>query len=194
MNETLRAKLVKLADEDGRVRAELSATGELFQGYNARMREVHEANADELQKILDEFGWPGTSLAGEDGAEAAWLILMHAIGRPALQRGCLPLLKDAVQRGDLSPSRVAYLEDRIAFSERRPQKYGTQWDWGPDGRMHVWTLADPDRVNEFRAGLGLSPLTRLAYEPEGEEKGMAPADWEARMAEMEAWAKSVGWR
>ncbi len=193
MNETLRAKLVKLAEEDGRVRAELAATGELFKGYNAQMREVHEANADELQKILDEFGWPGEPLAGKDGAAAAWLILQHAIGRPALQRGSVPLLKEAVARGEVPAAQVAYLEDRIAFSEKRPQKYGTQWDWGRDGRMHVWTLADPERVNDFRASVGLPPLTRLAYEPEGEAAGMAPADWDARQAEMEAWAKSVGW-
>lgn len=190
MNESLRAKLVRLAAEDGRVRAELAATGELFQGYNARMREVHEANADELQKILDEFGWPGESLVGKDGAEAAWLILMHAIGRPALQRGCLPLLREAVKKGELKASLVVYVEDRIAFFERRPQVYGTQWDWGPDGRMHVWTLADPDRVNELRESVGLSPLTRLVQETDDP----APADWEARQAEGEAWAKSVGWR
>ena len=41
----VREKLLALIAEDERVRAELVAEGTLFDGYNARMREVHERNA-----------------------------------------------------------------------------------------------------------------------------------------------------
>ncbi len=37
---------------------------------------VH-AHTARLQEIVAEHGWPGRSLAGEDGADAAWLVLQH---------------------------------------------------------------------------------------------------------------------
>jgi len=196
MNTELRRRLLEMVEEDGRVRAELAAAGELFQGYARRMAEVHERNARELAGMIERHGWIGKSLVGADGAEAAWLILQHAIGDPALQRKCLPLLKEAVARGDVPPAHAAYLEDRICFFERRPQRYGTQFDWDEGGRMSPWALKDPERVDEHRRAVGLPPLAehlgqaRKAAEGEGERK---PADLKKRREEMLQWAKSVGW-
>lgn len=183
-----------MAEEDGRVRAELAATGELFEGYAPRMAEVHLRNARELEAVIGVYGWPGRSLAGEDGARAAWLVLQHAIGSPSLQRRCLPLLREAVARGEAEPADAAYLEDRISFFERKPQRYGTQLDWDAEGRLSPWTLEDPERVDEHRRAVGLGPLEESvarAREGAGESP---PADPRARLAELEAWAKSVGWR
>lgn len=45
MNDELKQRLVEMVAEDQRVRAELAATGELFQGYAPRMAEVHRRNA-----------------------------------------------------------------------------------------------------------------------------------------------------
>src|SRR5688572_23775793 len=121
-----RQQLLDHVAEDERVRAELAADGTLFKGYNARMREVHERNAAVLDAYLTAHGWPGFHLADRDGAEAAWRIAQHAIGMPAFQRRCLKLLRAAVGRGDAEAQHAAYLDDRIAFNERRPQKHGTQ--------------------------------------------------------------------
>src|SRR5688500_2866409 len=118
METELRQRLLGMAEEDGRVRAELAATGELFQGYAPRMEEVHRRNARELESIIDRYGWPGKSLVGDDGADAAWLILQHAIGNPSLQRRCVAVLREAVARGEMEPAHVAYLEDRVCFFER----------------------------------------------------------------------------
>src|SRR5262245_10098602 len=85
MDETLRNELLDMAAEDQRVRAELAADGSLFDGYHPRMAEVHRRNAARLMDIIEEYGWPGRSLVGEDGAEAACLVLHHAIGDPPLQ-------------------------------------------------------------------------------------------------------------
>lgn len=196
MDAELRRRLLKMVEEDGRVRAELAATAELFQAYAPRMAEVHSHNARELASMIEQHGWLGKSLVGEDGAEAAWLILQHAIGDPELQRGCLPRLKEAVARGDAPPAHAAYLEDRICFFERRPQRYGTQFDWDEEGRMSPWALEDPERVDEYRRAVGLPPLSEQlgqahqATEGEGEPK---PADLMKRQEEMLQWAKAVGW-
>lgn len=183
-----------MAEEDQRVRAELAATGELFQGYAPRMEEVHRRNAQELESIIDRYGWPGKSLVDDDGANAAWLILQHAIGSPSLQRRCVSILRGAVARGEMEPAHVAYLEDRICFFERRPQRYGTQFDWDERGRMSPWLLEDPEQVDEYRLSVGLGPLAERLGQVRRETAGEAkPSDLGKRQEELLAWAKSVGW-
>lgn len=197
MNEELKQRLLGMLEEDKRVRAELVARGELFEGYAPRMAEVHQRNAEVLDALIDEHGWPGRSLVGSEGAQAAWLVAQHAIGAPEFQRKCLRLLKAAVSRGDAEPAYVAYLEDSICFHERRPQRYGTQFDWDDNGQLSPWTLEDPERVDAWRASVGLEPLAeriarlRVRQEAEGDR---ARTDFRKRRKEMESWAKSVGWR
>lgn len=194
VHEELRRRLLEMSEEDQRVRSELAATGELFDGYAPRMEEVHRRNAAALEAVIQRHGWPGRSLVGADGAQAAWLVLQHAIGDPALQRRCLPLLREAAARGEAEPAQAAFLEDRISFFERRPQRYGTQFDWDENGRLSPWLIEDPERVDEYRRSVGLEPLAervrRMAEEAEGEP---APKDLKKRREEMLSWAKSVGW-
>lgn len=196
MNEELKQSLLEMLEEDARVRTELVAAGTLFDGYAPRMAEVHERNARALERIVDEHGWPGNSLVGPDGAQAAWVIAQHAIGMPDFQRRCLPLLKEAAARGETEPAYVAYLEDRIRFHERRPQRYGTQFDWDDEGRLSPWKLEDPDRVDAYRESVGLEPLARRierVRRRQREEGDQPPRDLAGRRRAMESWAKSVGW-
>ena len=67
MNTELRRQLLEMVEEDQRVRAELAATGELFEGYAPKMAEVHRRHAQELETMIEQYGWPGKSLVGEDG-------------------------------------------------------------------------------------------------------------------------------
>jgi hypothetical protein len=119
MNVALRDELVGMAEEDQRVRAALVADGSLFDGYHPAMKAVHDKNAARLNQIIEQHGWPGRSLVGEEGARAAWLVLQHAIGHPELQRKGLVLLQEAVSRGDVPAVEVAMLHDRICFFEGR---------------------------------------------------------------------------
>ena len=193
MNTELNQQLVRMVEEDERVRAELAATGELFQGYAPRMAEVHRRNALELEAIIERFGWPGKSLVGDEGADAAWLLLQHAIGSPHLQRRCLPILKEAVARQEAEPAQAAYLEDRICYFERHPQWYGTQFDWDKDGQMSPWELADSERVDELRNSVGLGPLSESVEQARRGTAGETPPDFQKRQEEQQTWAKSVGW-
>jgi hypothetical protein len=194
MNTELKQRLLEMVEEDQRVRAQLAATGELFRGYAPKMAEVHRRNAQELESVVEKFGWPGKSVVGEEASNAAWLILQHAIGNPKLQRRCLPILREAVAQGEAEPAHAAYLEDRICFFERRPQRYGTQFDWDENGQMSPWLLEDPDKVDEFRRSVGLPPLAdRIEQARKGENEEPKPVELKKRQEEMEAWAKSVGW-
>lgn len=189
-------ELLDLFADDQRVRAELAADGSLFKGYNARMREVHERNAARLEEILRSHGWPGIHLAGREGAEAAWRIAQHAIAMPQFQRRCLKLLQSAVARGDADAQHAAYLDDRIAYNERRPQKYGTQFDWNEIGDMAPWQVDDAKAVERRRQALGMAPWAEHVAKMRDDwrrSKERAPADWQARQRDIEAWAREVGW-
>jgi len=193
MNEQLREKLLLMKAEDERVREELAKTGELFDGYHAVMERVHLENARELEELIDEHGWTGKSLVGEDGAEAAWLVAQHAISLPAFSHKCLRLIEKAVAENEAEPYQFAYIHDRICFFENRPQRFGIQSDWNEDGKMEVWQLEDEAKVNKFRSEVGLQPLESLKWE-NAETRENKPSDWRRRQIDFEVWAKKVGWR
>jgi hypothetical protein len=193
VNHQLRQELLALKAEDLRIREELQSAGVLGDGYHPRMEATHRQNATRLRAIVEEHGWPVVPLAGEDGAEAAWQILQHAIAEPDLQRGYMPLLLEAAHKGEIPHWQPAYLLDRICFFEGRPQVYGTQSDWDEDGVMKVHTLQEPDRVNDLRRQVGLPPLAENAPQ-QRPRVPISPDQAKAHRQEMDAWARSVGWR
>lgn len=192
----LKDELMAMRAEDLRVREELAADGSLFDGYHPRMREVHERNAARLLQILNDHGWPGRSLVGEEAAEAAWLVLQHAIGNPPLQRRGLELLKGA-SSGEVPAIQVAMLEDRIRSFEGRGQLYGLQFDWDEQGLMSPLPIEDERHVDERRLELGLIPLAQDIEQKRqrvAQSRERPSQDWAARQAEKEKWLRSVGWR
>ncbi|MGH7549961.1 MAG: DUF6624 domain-containing protein [Gemmatimonadota bacterium] len=197
VNHALRDGLLAMARRDREVRAELVRSGELSEGYHPRMETVHEENGHRLEEILDERGWPGRSLVGEDGAEAAWLLAQHAIAMPALMRRARDLVEAAVAAREAEPWMYAYLDDRIRSFEGRPQRYGTQFDWDAEGRMRPLPIEDPEGIDERRSAVGLESMAerlakmRAQTSAEGERP---PADLEAYRRGFEVWLLEVGWR
>lgn len=196
MNHELKPQLLEMWEEDCRVREELAATGELFHGYAPSMAEVHNRNAAALQNIIDKFGWPGKSLVGEDGAKAAWYIVQHAIAKPDFQRRCLKLLQLAVEIGEAKPQWAAFLEDRIATFENRPQRFGTQFDWDENGEMSPLPCDDLAVVDARRAAISLEPMAVVSARVRAEVQAsqeQAPLNYAERQEEKRNWSKSVGW-
>ena len=198
MDETIRVirdEVVEMAAEDQRVRAELVAEGTLFQGYHPRMAEVHHRNAARLGNIMDRVGWPGRGLVGSAAANAAWLVLQHAIGDPLVMRCGLALVQ-AAPPGDVDPAQVAMLEDRVRVLSGLPQRYGTQFDWDDDGVMGPRTIEDPDGVEERRRAVGLPPLVekiRELREGVARAEGVPPQELAERRREIDEWERHVGW-
>jgi Family of unknown function (DUF6624) len=194
---TLRKELLEMIYRDETVREQLARTGQLFIGYHPKMAEVHRYNAKRLDEIVAQHGWPDEDVAGKDGAEAAWRIVQHAIDQPDFQRRMFARLLEAASEGRIERWQPAFLEDRIRALEGRPQKYGTQFDWDENGEMSPYPeIEDPSIVDELRASVGLPPLEatiakhRQSIKRSGEP---VPQDIQKRRAEMEAWARSVGW-
>jgi hypothetical protein len=197
MDASLRDELVAMAEEDQRVRAELAADGSLFDGYHPTMQAVHDKNAARLTEIIEQYGWPGRDLVGEEGSRAAWLVLQHAIADPALQRRGLVFLQDAVALGEVAAVEAAMLEDRIRFFEGRAQRYGTQFDWDEKGQLNPVPIEDEANVDDRRRLVGLGSLADDVCRRRSNMVGSMdkpPSDWAERQREFEEWARAVGWR
>jgi hypothetical protein len=197
MREDWAAQLVAAARHDIEARTRLAATGELFDGYHPEMEAVHDENAALLARVFDDIGWPGRHALGDDGARAAFLILQHAIGHPALQRRGLALMLEAIPLGQANALDAAYLSDRIAIHEGREQTFGTQFDWDASGQMSPSPVRDPATLDERRATVGLPPIAdsiaemRARVAADGERP---PQDMAERRAKYEAWSRKAGWR
>lgn len=119
--------------------------------------EGDDARTARLGEIVEEHGWPGTDLVGEDGEEAAWTIAQHSDLQPEFQACALVHLEAAVEGGVASPGNLAYLTDRVAAGAGEPQTYGTQMGCTKKGPEPATPLVDPDRIEELRAEAGLPP-------------------------------------
>lgn len=193
IREDLRQELVLMRAEDLRVRQELVESGELGGTYLPRMEAVHVANAARLRELIAKHGWPTEDIAGKDGAEAAWFIVQHSIGEPRFQHEVLELLKSTSAEGRAPAWHAAYLEDRIAMYEGRPQRFGSQWlDDSRDGRLRPWKLAHPDHVNELRASVGLGPLASIP-EPGPDLPEEKQREIERNQRWWQDWLVNKGW-
>jgi hypothetical protein len=152
MDEELRAELLRRVERDQAARRALARDD---------MDAADAENLPWLKRVIDEVGWPGRSLVGNDGANAAWLLAQHADRDPVFQRRCLDLLTGAVDQGEASPRNLAYLTDRVLLHEGKEQEYGTQMIGRAEGYV-ARRLRDPGTVDERRAAVGLGPLAEYA--------------------------------
>jgi hypothetical protein len=162
MNEALAAELVRMADEDQRIRRPHSDDGAYITVLSIEESMQHAridvANTDRLRDVVRDHGWPGVSLVGEEASDAAWLLAQHADRQLDFQREALPLLQRAADEGEAKPAHVAYLTDRIRMAEGRYQSYGTQIGDIRNGTAIPWPIEDAENVDDRRRGVGLEPL------------------------------------
>lgn len=159
MNRELHDELLSMQHEDRRVLQELVDNGELGTvEYHPKIREIHERNNARIKGIIKQYGWPGLSLVGKEGAEAAWLIVQHAVLDAKFMGSCLGLLGQAIKSGEAEGKHFAYLQDRVLTMSGRPQIYGTQHDVDEDGIAFPLPIENPIEVDNLRKEMGLGAL------------------------------------
>ncbi len=159
MKEELRAELLRMAEEDRKTREELLYSGQLPKNnYSPVMKRIHEKNNARIKEIIEQFGWTGKNLVGEDGGEAAWIIVQHAVLEPDFQRRCVPLLESAVAAGEAPLWQLAYLKDRVLKMNGEPQLYGTQYVVGENGKSVPYKIHDEANVDARRLESGLPTM------------------------------------
>jgi len=150
----------------------LDKKGEIKAGeYHPLMKKVHLDNAKMLEPILLKYGFSGSCQAVN---EAMFIIVQHAINDPVFMKKALVIMHNTP---NIDPAYPAYLEDRLNFYARKPQRYGTQYTYTKAGKFTVWWLADSrEMVNQRRKHVGLVPMNenekRFDFTPLSKEEAL----------------------
>ncbi len=167
-NKPLQAELLAIYKDDQEIRKEYMAVAkELGWGHPKTdslgkiMGAKDEVNLILIKKILKEHGWVGTDIVGGQANATLFLVIQHA--DLETQQEYLPMMREAVEKGNARGSSLALLEDRIALREGRKQIYGSQIGRVPDSEdSYVLPLKDPGNVDKRREKVGLGPLAEYA--------------------------------
>ncbi len=160
-NETLRQELLDMRERDQEMRYTIIKRYDYNSPYSSEdlawWKTTDATNTARMKEIIAEHGWPSQTAVGEDGAEAAWLLVQHADKDREFQAQCLEFMQQAVAVGEASASNFAYLTDRVRVGNGQPQIYGTQ-NKVVDGRVISAEIEDADQVDCRRAAVGLGPI------------------------------------
>jgi hypothetical protein len=173
--DAVSTRLNELAGADQQIRQELhqQTTAAEQESVQKRQMVIDGENLKQLKAIVSACGWPRTT----KDSHAAWLLTQHADRDLAFQRRAKELLEASVTAGIATPRDLAYLADRIAANEGRPQEYGTQFSLTDRCHLVLDPVDDRELVNRRRLAIGLPSLED--YEAEG-RKRFIPADCPSR--------------
>jgi hypothetical protein len=163
-NKPVTAQLDSIYKDDQQYRMQISGIDKKY-GWESKEMKDHwkiistkdSINLIKTTNILDEYGWLGADVVGEDGNKTLFLVIQHADLNTQLKY--LPMMQKAVKKGNASGSNLALLEDRVALRQGKKQIYGSQIGRDKETKIfYVSPLEDPDNVDKRRAKVGLEPL------------------------------------
>ena len=121
------------------------------------LEKADSLNLSRAEAIIENQGWPGPKIVGQQGRSTLFLVIQHADLQT--QQKYLPMIRKAVSEGKAMASDLAYLEDRIAVAQGQKQIYGTQVQQDQEtGDYYVPAILDPEQVNTRRKNIGLRSL------------------------------------
>lgn len=164
-NETLVKRLDSMLYDDQTYRGQLELVQARYGGDSKEIKELlriikrkDSINTTKVEVILNTYGWLGTDRVGEKGNETLFLVIQHS--DLDVQKRYLPMMREAVKRGNAKSSSLALLEDRVALRQGKRQIYVTQIFWDMiSNEYYVFPLSDPDNVDKRRAEVGLEPIS-----------------------------------
>lgn len=167
-DQSHRTEVTELEKKHGRNSAEVKDAW-------AKQRAIDGRNIARLEEIIAHHGWPGISQVGSKAAGAAFLILQHAdIGH---QKKYLPLARAAAAKGEMRPSSLALLEDRVRLREGQKQIYGSQVTRNAADEWEPLPLDDEENVDARRAKVGLGPIADYLQGFATRSGGRVSAKW-----------------
>ncbi|MYM22737.1 hypothetical protein GTP46_08780 [Duganella sp. FT135W] len=169
-------RLKEMVSKDQQIREEweLKSQGKstsniINEDLQKRWQAIDASNILELKEIISTCGWP----TNKEGSHNAWLLSQHADSDIAFQHYARDLLEVAFKNGNASAQDLAYLSDRIATAEGRPQEYGTQFMLSDRCNLEARPVDSIAAVDQRRRALGLQSLAE--YLEEG-RKRFIPSD------------------
>lgn len=164
LDKPLVAILDTIYQEDQKYRQQIKGIEEKYGWESDEMKahwkiinEKDSINLIKIKKILDERGWLGADIIGNQGNSTLFLVIQHS--NIETQEKYLPMMREAVSKGNARASSLALLEDRVALRKGEKQIYGSQIGRNKKtGEYYVLPLIDPDNVDKRRAEVGLGAI------------------------------------
>ncbi|MCW1962005.1 DUF6624 domain-containing protein [Chryseobacterium viscerum] len=164
-DKPLQAELLTILEEDQKYRMQMNETQKKFGQNSKEMNDLWKItnqkdsiNLLKVKKILDEKGWVGKDKVGAQANSALFLVIQHSDLQT--QKKYLPMMKEAVTKGNASAGSLALLIDRIEIREGRKQIYGSQIGINQSNNTYyILPLTDPDNVDKRRTEVGLGPIS-----------------------------------
>lgn len=160
-------RLHELAAQDQKIRyfwidgqKDADAAGEhdaFMTAMNKAISDVDRYDTAQLKRLLEQYDWFAIDEFGAQADEDAWLLVQHADLEPAFQKEVLGRLGRLYASGRTSKHNYAFLYDRVAVAEKRPQRYGTQGDC-KDGVWTPYPSEEPALLDDRRAAMGLESI------------------------------------
>lgn len=125
-----------------------------------RMRYYDSLNLLRVKNIIKTYGWLGEDQIGEQGNATLFLVIQHA--DPSTRLNYLPIMREAVLKGNAKPQDLALLEDRVLTNQGKKQTYGSQIKVNEKGKYEFYPIEDEPNVDKRRAAVGLGTLEQYA--------------------------------
>lgn len=133
-------------------------TEEFLKKFMSRWTEVDDSNTQDVKELLKIYDWFKISKFGKEADSNGWLLVQHADRDLAFQKTVLDILARLFTMGETNPSNYAYLYDRVAVAEKRPQRYGSQGKCVGPGEWAPHSIEDEINVDKRRAEMGLGSM------------------------------------
>ena len=165
IDKPLQKELLEIFDEDQAIRHEYIDAEKQY-GFKhpildslGRVMLLQDSiNLIKIIKILDTRGWVGPDKVGGKANQTLFLVIQHADIKT--QEKYLPMMREAVTKGNAPGNSLALLEDRVALREGKKQIYGSQIGRNlKTNKYYVSPLEDPDHVDKRRNQVGLGTLS-----------------------------------
>jgi hypothetical protein len=115
---------------------------------------------NELQYIIEKYGFPSISMAGNLGCQNAFYILQHSL---KIKNKYYKQAKELYKKNDFNSVHYAMLTDRWLQQRNRKQIYGTQFFYSSiisekkyNGKTFLWPVKQFSQVNERRKHIGIT--------------------------------------
>ena len=118
---------------------------------SSQIEAVDAENLETLLKMVPPEGWFLRSRYGDKAAASAFHIVQHS--NLATQKRFLPVLEGLAGKGEIDGQNYGMMFDRVAISEGRPQRYGSQFRCD-GGKWRPYPLEDAGHIDTLRARMG----------------------------------------
>ncbi|KUJ63239.1 hypothetical protein AR687_03540 [Flavobacteriaceae bacterium CRH] len=153
-DQGIRGEFMKFYKDPNSDKKKIDSIGKL-------MGKKDSINLIKVIKILDEKGWVGKDVVGAQANQTLFLVIQHSDLK--YQQKYLPMMREAVKKGNANAGNLAYLEDRVALREGRRQIYGSQSSRNKKtNKFYISPMIDPDNVDKRRAEVGLGTIAEYA--------------------------------